>query len=49
MSNKDQSLTNNNQKICNVEWKYINQIYNDNSPDILISMSDAKLLSLFNC
>lgn len=43
------NLTNNNQKICNVEWKNINQIYNDNSPDILISMSDAKLLSLFNC
>ena len=42
------NLTNNNQKICNVEWKNINQIYNDNSPDILISMSDAKLLSLFN-
>ncbi len=43
------NLTKQNKKIYNVEWKNINQISNDYNPDILISMSDAKLLSLFNC
>mgnify|MGYP001202103116 CR=1 FL=1 len=36
-------------KINNVEWFNINNILPDDKPDVLISMSDANLLSLFNC
>ena len=36
-------------KINNVEWTNINNILPDDTPDVLISMSDVNLLSLFNC
>ena len=35
--------------INNVEWNNLNNISKDDQPDILISMSDSNLLSLFNC
>ena len=43
------NLTNENKIINNVEWKNINQISKNDVPDILISMSDVNLLSMFNC
>lgn len=36
-------------KMNNVEWININNISPDDQPDVLISMSDANLLSFFNC
>ena len=36
-------------KMNNVEWNNLNNISFDDQPDILISMSDVNLLSLFNC
>ena len=41
--------TNINKKINNVEWNNLNNISFNDQPDILISMSDVNLLSLFNC
>ncbi len=43
------NLTNANKMIHKVEWKNICNISNKDQPDILISMSDANLLSLFKC
>ena len=43
------NLTNNDKVIDNVEWKNLNNISNNDCPDVLISMSDARLLSLFKC
>lgn len=41
--------TETNKKVNNVEWININNISLKDQPDVLISMSDANLLSLFNC
>lgn len=41
------NLTNKKNMIKNVEWNNINNISKNDQPDILISMSDANLLSLF--
>ena len=42
------NLTSKKESINNVEWNNINNILSDDIPDILISMSDVNLLSLFN-
>ena len=42
------NLTRKKQIINNVEWNHINNILSDDQPDVLISMSDANLLSLIN-
>ena len=41
--------TNAYKKINNVEWNNIENISFEDQPDVLISMSDANLLSLFKC
>ena len=41
--------TETNKIVNNVEWVNINNISSKDQPDVLISMSDANLLSLFNC
>ncbi len=43
------NLTKTKHVIKKVEWNNIENISQDDQPDILISMSDANLLSLFNC
>ena len=43
------NLTLSNKIINNVEWVNIKNVNNYDSPNFLISMSDANLLSLFNC
>ena len=43
------NLTNSKKIINNVEWNNIDNISVNDQPDILIGMSDANLLSLFNC
>ena len=41
------NLTSKKNIIKNVEWNNINNVSSNDQPDILISMSDANLLSLF--
>lgn len=43
------NLTNIKKTINNVEWNNLNDIKFNDQPDILISMSDANLLSMFKC
>ena len=43
------NLTNNKKIINNVEWNNLSDINPNDQPDVLISMSDANLLSLFKC
>ncbi len=43
------NLTNENKIINKVEWKNLNHISDEDNPDVLISMSDSNLLSMFKC
>lgn len=43
------NLTKENKTIDNVEWINLNNIPNNDNPDVLISMSDSNLLSMFKC